>query len=49
MLATGDHRQAKRILVYGVTGSGKSTHAVALSDMTGIAWTSVDDLTWEPG
>ena len=49
MLATGDHRQAKRILVYGVTGSGKSTQAAALSDMTGIAWTSVDDLTWEPG
>ena len=49
MRATGDHRQAKRILVYGVTGSGKSTLAAALSDVTGIAWTSVDDLTWEPG
>jgi adenylate kinase family enzyme len=40
---------ARRILVYGVTGSGKTTLAAALGAATGIAWHSVDDLTWEPG
>lgn len=39
----------RRILVYGVTGSGKTTLAAALSRLTGIGWHSVDDLTWEPG
>ena len=38
----------KRILIYGVTGSGKTTLAKRLSDRTGIPWHSVDDLTWEP-
>jgi adenylate kinase family enzyme len=40
---------ARRILVYGVTGSGKTTLAAALGAATGIRWHSVDDLTWEPG
>lgn len=40
--------EAKRILVYGVTGSGKTTFARKLSERTGIPWHSVDDLTWEP-
>jgi adenylate kinase family enzyme len=40
---------ARRILVYGATGSGKSIMARALSDLTGIAWTSVDDICWRPG
>lgn len=40
--------EANRILVYGVTGSGKTTLAARLSKLTGIAWHSVDDLTWEP-
>jgi adenylate kinase family enzyme len=44
-----DLRAASRILVYGVTGSGKSTMAARLSSATGIPWYSVDDLTWEPG
>lgn len=44
-----DLRQASRILVYGVTGSGKSTMAARLSSATGVPWYSVDDLTWEPG
>lgn len=39
----------RRILVYGVTGSGKTTLAERLSGVTGIAWHSVDELTWEPG
>jgi adenylate kinase family enzyme len=38
-----------RILVYGVTGSGKTVFAERLSACTGIPWHSVDDLTWEPG
>ncbi len=40
---------ACRLLLYGVTGSGKTTAAARISAATGIAWTSVDDLTWEPG
>ena len=41
--------EARRILVYGVTGSGKSTVARRLAAITGIPATSVDDLTWSPG
>lgn len=40
---------ARRILVYGATGSGKSTMARRLSELTGIPWTSVDDICWMPG
>lgn len=40
---------ARRILVYGVTGAGKTVLAERLGRATGIAWHSVDDLTWEPG
>ena len=40
---------ARRILVYGVTGSGKTTLAERLAEATQITWHSVDDLTWEPG
>jgi adenylate kinase family enzyme len=38
-----------RVLVYGVTGSGKSTAAVALGQRTGLPVTLVDELTWLPG
>src|SRR5262249_31314636 len=38
-----------RILVYGVTGSGKTTLAARIAERTGLPWHSVDDLTWEPG
>lgn len=38
-----------RILVYGVTGSGKTSLAARISAATGIPWHAVDDLTWEPG
>ncbi len=41
--------QARRILVYGVTGSGKSTTAARIAERTGLPLTLVDDLTWEPG
>src|SRR3712207_144692 len=40
---------ARRILVYGVTGSGKTTLAAGLSELTGIGWTDVDSVTWQPG
>lgn len=38
-----------RILVYGVTGSGKTSLAERISAVTGIPWHAVDELTWEPG
>lgn len=40
---------ARRILVYGVTGSGKTTLAHALAESRGLPFVAVDDLTWEPG
>jgi adenylate kinase family enzyme len=42
-------RPPSRILVYGVTGSGKTTLARQISERTGLPWHSVDDLTWQPG
>jgi adenylate kinase family enzyme len=42
-------RPAGRILVYGVTGSGKTTLARRIGERTGLPWHSVDDLTWQPG
>lgn len=42
-------RVPDRILVYGVTGSGKTALAERISAATGIPWHSVDDLTWERG
>jgi adenylate kinase family enzyme len=38
-----------RILVYGVTGSGKTTLAGRIAERTGLPWHALDDLTWEPG
>jgi adenylate kinase family enzyme len=38
-----------RILVYGVTGSGKTTLAAGIAARTGLPWHAVDELTWEPG
>lgn len=40
---------ADRILVYGVTGSGKTTLARKIAARTGLPWHAVDELTWEPG
>ena len=39
----------KRILVYGVTGSGKTNLARRISEVTGLPWHSVDDeIGWLP-
>lgn len=40
---------ARRIMVYGVTGSGKTVAADRISEATGIRWVAVDELMWEPG
>lgn len=49
MLGDGGLRGARRVLIYGVTGSGKTTLAEKLSAVTSLPWYSVDDMTWEPG
>jgi adenylate kinase family enzyme len=49
MPATDRLGDAHRILVYGATGSGKSSMAQQLSELTGIPRTSVDDICWRPG
>jgi adenylate kinase family enzyme len=49
LVVTYHRRVADRILVYGVTGSGKTTLAAQIAERTGLPWHSVDDLTWEPG
>ena len=41
--------RARRVLIYGVTGSGKTTLAEKLSSVTSLPWYSVDDMMWEPG
>lgn len=38
----------KRVFIYGVCGSGKTTLAKRVSEKTGLPWHSVDDLTWLP-
>lgn len=41
---------ARRILVYGVTGSGKTSLARAIGQATGLPWHSADDeIGWLPG
>lgn len=40
---------ARRIMIYGVTGSGKTTTAARLSGRTQIPWYAIDELTWEAG
>jgi adenylate kinase family enzyme len=49
VVCCGMSGRPSRILVYGVTGSGKTTLARRIGERTGLPWHSVDDLTWEPG
>lgn len=44
-----DVRRARRILVFGATGSGKSTFTLELGRRLGLPVTLVDDLAWDPG
>ena len=39
----------QRVLVMGSSGSGKSTFARRLSEITGIPFVSLDGLYWKPG
>ena len=39
----------QRVLVMGSSGSGKSTFARRLSELTGIPFVSLDALYWKPG
>jgi len=39
----------RRILVYGVTGSGKTTLARRIGTRLGLPYHAIDDLAWEPG
>ena len=41
--------EPRRILLYGVTGSGKSTAAERIGAATGLPVHLVDELTWQPG
>lgn len=38
-----------RILIFGNSGSGKSTYARALADRHGLAHLDLDGIVWEPG
>jgi adenylate kinase family enzyme len=40
---------ARRILVYGVTGSGKSTAAARIAAALALPYVASDDLAWQPG
>ncbi|MDQ1746279.1 MAG: hypothetical protein QOD07_542 [Frankiaceae bacterium] len=40
---------ARRYLIYGVTGSGKTVLAKRLAERTALPFFLVDDLTWLPG
>ncbi|MGF1634736.1 MAG: adenylate kinase [Phycisphaerae bacterium] len=40
---------ARRILIYGVTGAGKTTFAQRLGRSTGIPWHEADAMCWNPG
>jgi len=39
----------QRVLVMGSSGSGKSTFALRLAELTGLPFVSLDALYWQPG
>lgn len=49
MLPPPDLTGRRRVVVYGVTGSGKSVLAARLADLAGVPYVAVDDLMWRPG
>lgn len=44
-----DLSRHRRIVIVGVTGSGKSSLAVRLADAGGMPHVRIDDLMWRPG
>lgn len=44
-----DLSRHRRIVIHGVTGSGKSSMAVRLATVGGMPHIAVDDLMWRPG
>ncbi|GGL26488.1 adenylate kinase [Phycicoccus endophyticus] len=44
-----DLARHRRVVVIGVTGSGKSSLAVRLAAVGGMPYVAVDDLMWRPG
>lgn len=46
--STGSGHGYQRILIYGVTGSGKSSVARRIAEATGLPAYSVDDICWDP-
>lgn len=46
---TTDPAAARRILVYGVTGSGKTAAAERIAARAGLPVVLVDEFTWRPG
>lgn len=45
----GSWAQTRRIMVYGVTGSGKSVAAERIAATSGLPLIRIDDLMWLPG
>lgn len=41
--------QPHRIMVYGVTGSGKTVAAAEIAARTGLPFVEIDEITWDPG
>ncbi|HMM93723.1 adenylate kinase [Phycicoccus sp.] len=44
-----DLARHRRVVILGVTGSGKSSLAVRLAAVGGLPYVAVDDLMWRPG
>lgn len=41
--------EARRIMTYGVTGSGKTTYARKVAEATGLPIHEMDEICWNPG
>lgn len=47
-MPSANERHVKRVAVVGVTGSGKTTFAIALSERLGVPHIELDALYWRP-
>ena len=43
-----DVQRARRVLTFGVCGSGKSMLAQQIADRIGVGYVSIDDICWDP-